>query len=66
MGDGRSEYTEAEAAQELGVSVERLRTMVRACILDSDDELKNLPGATFQRSDLLILRLLAAQSSTET
>jgi hypothetical protein len=35
--------------------------MIRTHILDCDDDLKNLPAATFQLSDLLILRLLEAR-----
>ena len=61
MQTGKSEFTEAEAAEELGVSLDQFRTMVRKHILDCDEDLKNLPVATFQLSDLLILRMLAGR-----
>jgi len=56
---GRSQYSEAEAAEELGISVDRLRTMIRSHVIDRDEDLNNVPATTFQPSDLLILRLLA-------
>jgi hypothetical protein len=58
MQTGKSEFTEAEAAEELGVSLDQFRAMIRKHILDCDEDLKNLPAASFQLSDLLILRLL--------
>ncbi len=56
---GKSQYTEVEAAEELGVSVERLRAMIRSHVVDRDEDANNIPVTTFQPSDLLILRLLA-------
>jgi hypothetical protein len=61
MQTGKSEFTEAEAAEELGVSLDQFRAMIRTHILDCDEDLKNLPAAIFQLSDLLILRLLEAR-----
>jgi hypothetical protein len=55
---GKGHYTEAEAAQALGVSIEELRVLVRRHILQSDDEMANIPITNFQPSDLLLLRLL--------
>jgi DNA-binding transcriptional MerR regulator len=52
-----SEYTEAEAAEKLGVSIDQLRAMVRMHILQEDGDPKDLSMTVFQRSDLLILRL---------
>jgi hypothetical protein len=65
MQTGKSEFTEAEAAEELGVSLDQFRAMIRKHILDCDEDLKNLPAATFQLSDLLILKVLAGQQPRE-
>lgn len=58
---GKSQYSESEAAEELGVSVEQLRTMIRSHVVDRDEDLNNVPVTTFQPSDLLILRLLTGR-----
>jgi hypothetical protein len=55
---GKGQYSEAEAAEELGISVAQLRTMIRSHVVDRDEDLNNVPVTTFQPSDLLILRLL--------
>jgi hypothetical protein len=55
---GKSQYSETEAAEELGVSTEQLRSMIRNHVVDRDEDLNNVPVTTFQPSDLLILRLL--------
>jgi hypothetical protein len=59
---GKSQYSETEAAEELGVSVIQLRTMIRSHVVDRDEDLGNVPATTFQPSDLLILRLLAGKA----
>ncbi len=53
----KSQYTEVEAAEELGVSVDRLRTIIRSHVVDREEDAINIPVTTFQPSDLLILRL---------
>ena len=58
---GKSQYSEAEAAEELGISVVQLRTMIRSHVVETDEDLTNVPVTSFQRSDLLILRLLAGK-----
>jgi hypothetical protein len=58
---GKSQYSESEAAEELGVSVEQLRTMIRSHVVDRDEDLNNVAVTTFQPSDLLILRLLTGR-----
>jgi len=58
---GKSQYSETEAAEELGISVLQLRTMIRSHVVDRDEDLNNVPVTTFQPSDLLILRLLAGK-----
>ena len=60
---GKSHYSETEAAEELGVSVEQLRLMIRSHVVDRDEDLSNVPATSFQPSDLLILRLLTGKSS---
>ena len=62
---GKSQYSEVEAAEELGVSVNQLRTMIRSHVVDRDEDLSNVPQTTFQPSDLLILRLLAGKISAD-
>jgi hypothetical protein len=62
---GKSQYSETEAAEELGVSVEKLRTMIRSHVVDRDEDLNNIPVTTFQPSDILILRLLNRKPATE-
>jgi hypothetical protein len=55
----RSHFTEAEAAETLGVSTEKLRELVRRYIPLSEEDLANLPSTYYQRSDLLLLQFLA-------
>jgi hypothetical protein len=54
----KTQYSEHEAAEELGVSVDQLRTMIRSHIVQTDEELNNVAVASFQPSDLLILKIL--------
>ena len=60
----QSQYSETEAAEELGISVAQLRTMIRSHVVDRDEDLTNVPQTTFQASDLVILRLLTGMRST--
>ena len=62
---GKSQYSETEVAEELGVSVEKLRTMIRSHVIDRDEDLNNVPVTTFQPSDILVLRLLTGKPSTQ-
>jgi hypothetical protein len=55
----KSQYSETEAAEELGISIAQLRIMIRSHVVEHDEDLTNVPVTTFQPSDLLILRLLA-------
>lgn len=52
-------YSESEAAEALGVSVEQLRSLIRNHIVVEEEDVSKIPVATFQPSDLLVLRLLA-------
>ena len=55
----KSQYSETEAAEELGIRVSQLRVMIRSHVVERDEDLTNVPVTSFQPSDLLILRLLA-------
>jgi hypothetical protein len=61
---GKSQYSAVEAAEELGVSVERLRDLIRSHVVEHEEDLNNVPVTTFQPSDLLILRLLAGKGAS--
>ncbi|HYK61182.1 MAG TPA: hypothetical protein VEV85_17245 [Bryobacteraceae bacterium] len=60
----KSEYTETEAAKELGISVHQFRALVRIHVLQEDDDTERLSTTVFQRSDVLLLRLLLAGFSS--
>ena len=62
---GKSQYTETEAAEELGVSIERLRVLIRNHIVTSDEDLSNVSIASFQPSDLLLLKFLTSSAHVE-
>ena len=55
----KSHYSEAEAADALGVSVEQLRSLIKNYVVVAEEDLSNVPNATFQPSDLLLLRILS-------
>lgn len=58
---GKSLYSENEAAAEVGLSVEELRTLVRKIAEGNGEEpVDDLKGAMFQPRDLLLLKLYAA------
>ena len=54
-------YTELEAAELLGISVERLRDLVCRHIVKEGLETSSLEYTSFQQSDLLLLKFLAGQ-----
>ena len=62
----KSQYSELEAAQELGVSVEQLRTLIRSHIAQSDEDLNHVSTASFHPSDLLVLKILSGLSAHST
>jgi len=59
----KTQYSESEAAQELGVTVDELRVLIRNHIAKSDEDLTHIAIATFHPSDLLVLKILAGQAS---
>jgi hypothetical protein len=56
-------YSESEAARELGLSVEELRTLIRSHIAETDEDLNNVSVTSFHPSDLLVLKLLRTTAS---
>lgn len=58
----KTQYSEAEAALELDMTVEQLRLLIRSHIAQSDEDLNHIAMASFHPSDLLVLKLLARQS----
>jgi len=58
----KTQYSEVEAAQELGVTVEQLRVLIRSHIAKSDEDMHHLSVASFHPSDLLVLKILAGQN----
>ena len=62
----KTQYSENEAAAELGVSLEELRTLIRSHIIETDEDLNNVPMASFHPSDLLVLKLLLSSKASPT
>ena len=58
---GKAQYTENEVANELGVSVDRLRSFIRERVMLNDEDARQTSILMFQPSDVLLLRLLASQ-----
>ena len=59
----KSQYSEAEAAEALGVSVEHLQALIKNYVVVAEEDLSNVPNAVFQPSDLLLLRILSGLQS---
>jgi hypothetical protein len=59
------QYSENDAAQILGISVQELRTLVKNHI-SKEDELGNGAVSVFQPADLVVLRILSGMSSQTT
>jgi hypothetical protein len=57
----KGHYSELEAANALGLSTDELRRLIRHHIVRGEDELPSLSQASFQPSDVLLLRILAGQ-----
>lgn len=55
----KTQYSEHEAAKELGLSVSQFRELIRSHIVETDEDLNNLDVASFHASDLLVLKMLA-------
>ena len=63
---GKTQYTEAEAAKELGLSVEQFRVLIRNHIAETDDDLNNVAVTSYHPSDLLLLKLLSGRNGDPT
>ena len=55
----QTQDSETEVAEELGVTIDQLRSLIKAHIVDAEEDLSKVPVATFQPSDLLLLKLLS-------
>ena len=62
----KTQYSEQDAAKELGVTVEELRSLIRSHIAETDEDLNNVSVTSFHPSDLLILKLLSGLKGTPT
>lgn len=60
----KSNYSEAEAADKVGVSVEQLRFLIRKHVLDRNTAPASATGVAFQATDLLLLKFLATRQTT--
>lgn len=59
---GKVEYTEAEAAGLLGISVDELRALVRRHVIKDEVEAE-IPVPVFRPTDLLLLKMLHNQGA---
>jgi hypothetical protein len=55
----KTQYSEVEAAEELGLTVDQLRKLIRSHIAQTDEDLNHIAVASFHPSDLLVLKLLS-------
>ena len=62
----KAQYSEHEAAEELGVSVDQLRSLIRNHIVETDEDLTNVAVANFHPSDLLVLKILSGLKPSPT
>lgn len=62
----KSQYSELEAAQELGVTVEQLRALIRSHIAQTEEDLTHVSTASFHPSDLLVLKILSGLNGRPT
>ncbi len=60
----KSHYSELEAAEELGISVQQLRTIVRDHLARTEEDRHSLPMAYFQPGDVLLLKLISRGVAT--
>jgi len=65
MKPAKSYLNENEAAEFLGVSAARLRTLIRSHVTTEEADLSKVGMTQFQPADLLLLRFLIGQSASE-
>lgn len=63
---GKTQFSESEAAKELGLSVEQFRVLIRNHIAETDEDLNNVSVASYHPSDLLLLKLLSGRHGNPT
>jgi hypothetical protein len=56
----KTQYSELEAAVELGVTIEQLHSLIRTHIVDQDMDLSSLSVSNLHSSDLLVLKILSS------
>ncbi|MFN7924943.1 MAG: hypothetical protein U0Q16_32900 [Bryobacteraceae bacterium] len=56
----KSFFSEAEAARELGITIDEFRTLVKRHIGTADEDVKNMGVTAYHASNLLALRMLMA------
>ncbi len=65
----KSHYSELESAQELGLTLDQFRTIIKQHITFGQEEEGNIANTAYQASDLLLLRFLSghlrAQNESE-
>ena len=61
----KTQYSEPEVAQELGISVEQLRALIRS-VAEAGEEQDHAPMVSFQPADLLVLKLLLSGKANPT
>jgi hypothetical protein len=59
-------FSEAEAAQELKLSVEEFRRLILEYVVETEGDIQHSPTAVFHSSDLLVLRLLSGRATVPT
>ena len=57
-------YSETEAAEELGITVEQLRSLICSHIVDDDVEPSSFSVSNLYPSDVLVLKILSSVPST--
>ena len=59
----KTHFSETEAAEQLGISVDHFRSLIRNYVAPGEEEMKNVSQTMFQQSDLLLLRFMAGIQS---
>jgi len=62
---GKSEYTEAEAAQALGISADQFRSLLMHHVVQEQEALGNISLMRFRPSDLLLVSMLGLPQANE-
>lgn len=55
---GKTQFTELEAATELGLSIEQLRSAIRNIVAEGDTDPGEFAVAQLQAADVLLLKLV--------